>query len=165
MIEKPKLLLVWVQPKSYSAVFLADQRVGVVEVLVSRHAAVVGRSLREIHFRQKFGIAALAILRQMAVLAGFFLVSLLPAQVLSGVATTVLDCSNSIKRRNSTACERLPSGNDSGAWRLFRVSHTRQSSGERPGDGTRWISFQRFRLFRSSNSAFPAIQRSSASLK
>jgi len=43
---------------------LADQHVGVVEVLISPHAGVVGRSLREIHFRQKFGIAALAILRE-----------------------------------------------------------------------------------------------------
>jgi di/tricarboxylate transporter len=43
---------------------LADRHVGVVEVLISPHAGVVGRTLREIHFRQKFGIAALAILRE-----------------------------------------------------------------------------------------------------
>ena len=41
-----------------------DQFVGVVEVLVSPHAVVVGRTLREIHLRQKFGVAALALLRE-----------------------------------------------------------------------------------------------------
>ncbi len=42
---------------------LSDRRVGVVEVLISPHAGVVGRSLREIHFRRKFGVITLAILR------------------------------------------------------------------------------------------------------
>ncbi len=42
---------------------LSDRFVGVVEVLISPHAGFVGRSLREIHFRQKFGIFTLAILR------------------------------------------------------------------------------------------------------
>ncbi|MBP1610203.1 MAG: TrkA-C domain protein [Acidobacteria bacterium] len=49
---------------SASYLRLSDQRVGIVEVLISPHAGVVGRSLREIHFRQKFGTAALAILRE-----------------------------------------------------------------------------------------------------
>ena len=43
---------------------LADHHVGIVEVLISPHGGVVGRSLSEIHFRQKFGIAALAIFRE-----------------------------------------------------------------------------------------------------
>jgi di/tricarboxylate transporter len=42
----------------------ADEYVGLVEVLISPHADVVGRSLREIHFREKFGIAVLALLRE-----------------------------------------------------------------------------------------------------
>lgn len=42
---------------------LSDQHVGLVEVLISPHATVVGRTLREIHLRQKFGIITLAILR------------------------------------------------------------------------------------------------------
>ncbi len=46
------------------ALKLSDQRVGVVEILISPHAMIVGRSLREIHFRQKFGMAVLAILRE-----------------------------------------------------------------------------------------------------
>jgi di/tricarboxylate transporter len=41
-----------------------DPYIGIVEVLVSPHAVVVGRTLREIHFRQKFGVAALALLRE-----------------------------------------------------------------------------------------------------
>jgi di/tricarboxylate transporter len=36
----------------------------VVEVLISPHASIVGQSLREIHFRRKFGLAVLAIMRQ-----------------------------------------------------------------------------------------------------
>jgi di/tricarboxylate transporter len=47
-----------------SNVKLADCHVGIVEVLISPHAGVVGRSLLDIHFRQKFGIAVLAILRE-----------------------------------------------------------------------------------------------------
>ncbi len=43
---------------------LADIRVGAVEVLISPRASVVGRSLREINFRQKFGVAVLAIMRE-----------------------------------------------------------------------------------------------------
>jgi di/tricarboxylate transporter len=42
---------------------LADEYVGLVEVLLSPHAGVVGSSLREIRFREKFGIAVLALLR------------------------------------------------------------------------------------------------------
>jgi di/tricarboxylate transporter len=43
---------------------LADYFAGIVEVLISPHAGVVGCSLRDIHFRQKFGITVLAILRE-----------------------------------------------------------------------------------------------------
>jgi di/tricarboxylate transporter len=43
---------------------LADLHIGVVEVLISPHASVVGRSLREINFRQKFSLSALAIMRE-----------------------------------------------------------------------------------------------------
>ncbi len=43
---------------------LADAYIGVVEVLISPRAAIVGRSLREVNFRQKFGLAALAIMRE-----------------------------------------------------------------------------------------------------
>jgi di/tricarboxylate transporter len=43
---------------------LADPYVGVVEVLISPHAGIVGQTLREIHFRQKFGLATLAIMRE-----------------------------------------------------------------------------------------------------
>ena len=46
-----------------AALKLADYHVGLVEVLISPHADIVERSLRDIHFRQKFGVAALAILR------------------------------------------------------------------------------------------------------
>jgi di/tricarboxylate transporter len=42
----------------------SDPYIGIVEVLVSPHAGIVGCSLREIHFRQKFGIVALALLRE-----------------------------------------------------------------------------------------------------
>jgi di/tricarboxylate transporter len=42
---------------------LSDRHVGVVEVLISPHTTVVGRTLREIHLRRKFGIITLAILR------------------------------------------------------------------------------------------------------
>jgi di/tricarboxylate transporter len=43
---------------------LTDKYVGLVEVLISPHAAILGRSLREIRFREKFGIAVLALLRE-----------------------------------------------------------------------------------------------------
>jgi di/tricarboxylate transporter len=43
---------------------ISDRNIGVVEVLLSPHTALTGRTLRDIHFRQKFGLAALAILRE-----------------------------------------------------------------------------------------------------
>ena len=43
---------------------LADLHVGIVEVLISPHASIVGQSLRGINFRQKFGLAVLAIMRE-----------------------------------------------------------------------------------------------------
>ncbi|MBZ5496596.1 MAG: SLC13 family permease [Acidobacteriia bacterium] len=43
---------------------LADRDVGVAEIVISPHADVVGRSLRDIHFREKFGLAVLALLRE-----------------------------------------------------------------------------------------------------
>ncbi len=42
---------------------LADLNVGVVEALISPHAGIVGQSLREVNFRQKFGLTAIAIMR------------------------------------------------------------------------------------------------------
>lgn len=43
---------------------LADSDIGIVEVVVSPHADVVGRTLREIHFREKFGLSVLALLHE-----------------------------------------------------------------------------------------------------
>jgi di/tricarboxylate transporter len=43
---------------------LFDREVGIVEVVVSPYASVVGRSLRDIHFREKFGLTVLALRRE-----------------------------------------------------------------------------------------------------
>jgi len=75
---------------------------------------------------------------QMAVLAGFFLVSLLLAPVLSGVATTVVDRSNCIKHRNSAVRERY-SWLWQWSWGVFRISHASQRIRDQSGDGTRGI--------------------------
>jgi di/tricarboxylate transporter len=45
-------------------VYLADLNIGVVEVIISPYASIVGQSLREINFRHKFGLAVLAIMRE-----------------------------------------------------------------------------------------------------
>ncbi len=47
-----------------SDVELFDRNVGIVEAVVSPYADVVGRSLREIHFREKFGLTVLALRRE-----------------------------------------------------------------------------------------------------
>jgi di/tricarboxylate transporter len=46
------------------SVELFDREVGIVEAVVSPYANVVGRSLREIHFREKFGLTVLALRRE-----------------------------------------------------------------------------------------------------
>jgi di/tricarboxylate transporter len=43
---------------------LFDRDVGIVEVVISPYADLVGRSLREIHFREKFGLTVLALRRE-----------------------------------------------------------------------------------------------------
>jgi len=43
---------------------LFDRNVGIVEVVVSPYADVVGSSLRQIHFREKFGLTVLALRRE-----------------------------------------------------------------------------------------------------
>ena len=43
---------------------LADLNVGVVEVILSPYASILGQSLREMNFRHKFGLAVLAIMRE-----------------------------------------------------------------------------------------------------
>jgi len=43
---------------------LADRDIGIVEVIVSPYADVVGSSLRDIHFREKFGLTVLALRRE-----------------------------------------------------------------------------------------------------
>ena len=43
---------------------LYDRNVGIVEAVVSPYADLVGRSLREIHFREKFGLTVLALRRE-----------------------------------------------------------------------------------------------------
>jgi di/tricarboxylate transporter len=43
---------------------LFDRNVGIVEAVVSPYADMAGRSLREIHFREKFGLTVLALRRE-----------------------------------------------------------------------------------------------------
>jgi di/tricarboxylate transporter len=43
---------------------LFDREVGIVEVVISPYADLAGRSLREIHFREKFGLTVLALRRE-----------------------------------------------------------------------------------------------------
>ncbi|MGA2260826.1 MAG: SLC13 family permease [Acidobacteriota bacterium] len=43
---------------------LADRDIGVAEIVISPHADIVGRSIRDIHFREKFGLAVLSLLRE-----------------------------------------------------------------------------------------------------
>jgi di/tricarboxylate transporter len=47
-----------------SRVELADRDTGVAEIVISPHAEIVGRSLREIQFREKHSLAVLALLRE-----------------------------------------------------------------------------------------------------
>ncbi len=47
-----------------SGVELYDRNIGIIEVVVSPYADLVGRSLREIHFREKFGLTVLAVRRE-----------------------------------------------------------------------------------------------------
>ncbi len=42
----------------------ADSDIGIVEVVVSPHGDVVGRTLRDIHLRERFGLAVLALLHE-----------------------------------------------------------------------------------------------------
>jgi di/tricarboxylate transporter len=43
---------------------LADQSIGIIEAVVSPHAGIVGRTLRDMHFREKFGLTVLAVHRE-----------------------------------------------------------------------------------------------------
>ncbi len=43
---------------------LADRDIGIIEIVVSPYADLVGSSLREIHFREKFGLTVLALRRE-----------------------------------------------------------------------------------------------------
>lgn len=53
-----------IQPAGAAAlVDLADRDIGVAEIVISPHADIVDRSLRDIHFREKFGLAVLSLLR------------------------------------------------------------------------------------------------------
>lgn len=45
-------------------VHLADLNIGVVEVIIAPSASIIGQSLREMNFRQKFGLVVLAIMRE-----------------------------------------------------------------------------------------------------
>jgi di/tricarboxylate transporter len=45
------------------SVDLADRDIGIVEVVISPYADVVGSTLRDIHFREKFGLTVLALRR------------------------------------------------------------------------------------------------------
>ncbi|MBN1568013.1 MAG: SLC13 family permease [Acidobacteria bacterium] len=47
-----------------SGVELEDPYIGIAEMLISPRSGVAGRSLREIHFRRKYGLTALAIMRE-----------------------------------------------------------------------------------------------------
>jgi di/tricarboxylate transporter len=47
-----------------SSIELEDPYIGIVEVLISPRSGNVGRSLREIRFRQKYGLTVLAIMRE-----------------------------------------------------------------------------------------------------
>ncbi len=47
-----------------SGVELYDRNIGIIEVVISPYADLVGRSLREIHFREKFGLTVLAVRRE-----------------------------------------------------------------------------------------------------
>jgi di/tricarboxylate transporter len=46
------------------AVQWVDRNIGIVEVVVSPYADIVGQSLRDIHFREKFGLTVLALRRE-----------------------------------------------------------------------------------------------------
>jgi di/tricarboxylate transporter len=43
---------------------LADRDVGIIEIVVSPYAGISGQSLREIHFREKYGLTVLALRRE-----------------------------------------------------------------------------------------------------
>jgi di/tricarboxylate transporter len=58
-----KLGLVCDRSENSPYVDLADRDIGIVEVVVSPYADVVGSSLRDIHFREKFGLTVLALRR------------------------------------------------------------------------------------------------------
>ncbi len=49
---------------NFPLVDLADRDIGIVEVVVSPYADVVGNSLREVHFREKYGLTVLALRRE-----------------------------------------------------------------------------------------------------
>lgn len=55
--------LVFAPASPAAHVELADRDIGVAEIVISPHADIVGRSLRDIHVREKFGFAVLALLR------------------------------------------------------------------------------------------------------
>ncbi len=46
------------------AVQWADRNIGIVEVVVSPYADIVGQSLRDVHFREKYGLTVLALRRE-----------------------------------------------------------------------------------------------------
>ncbi len=55
--------LVFTPSGPMSRIELADRDIGVAEIVISPHADIVGKSLRDIQFREKFSLAVLALLR------------------------------------------------------------------------------------------------------
>ena len=55
--------LVFTPSGPMSRVELTDRDIGVAEIVISPHADIVGKSLRNIQFREKFSLAVLALLR------------------------------------------------------------------------------------------------------
>ncbi len=62
--SQESLGLLCVKEGNVPLVDLADRDIGIVEIVVSPYADVVGSSLRDIHFREKLGLTVLALRRE-----------------------------------------------------------------------------------------------------
>jgi hypothetical protein len=72
----------------------------------------------------------------LGVMASFYLLPMLLAQILSGATTAVFNRAHCVELGGSTPCERLPAGNDACLGLLLRILDAGQSPSECACNGT-----------------------------